>query len=107
MDYSLIALISVMVAAVFAAHTWSSRGWSGRPGSEYHRVFSTAAVGLLFTVAGTIGWDLSHSHGWFQGTTWGDGPIWWQVGLGVTFLALSVVFARRVPARNTQVATPR
>jgi len=70
-----------------------------RAGSEYHRVFSTAAVGLLLLVAGVIGWDLRYSHGWFQGTRWVDGPIWWQVALGAAFLTLAAYFAQRVPAR--------
>jgi len=99
MDYSLVALIGVIVATLFVSTKWHSRGWPGRPGSEYQRVFSTAAVGLLFSVAGVIGWDLRDSHGWFQGTKWMDGPIWWQVGLGAASLALAVFFARRVPSR--------
>jgi hypothetical protein len=99
MDYSLIALIGMIVAALHVSTRWHSRGWPGRPGSEYHRVFSTAAMGLLFGVAGLIGWDLKYSRGWFEGTKWVDGPIWWQVALGAAFLALAAYFAGRVPAR--------
>jgi prolipoprotein diacylglyceryltransferase len=101
MDYSLVVLIGLIVATLFVSTKLNRRGWPGRPGSEYQVVFSTAAVGLLFTVAGAIGWDLSYSHGWFQDTKWVDGPIWWQIGLGVASLALSAFFARRVRPRRT------
>jgi hypothetical protein len=100
MDYQLITLIGVMVATVLVGirtNIWSPT----RPGYEYQRVFSAAAAGLLFLIAGLIGWDLSYSHGWFQGTKWVDGPVWWQIGLGVAFLALAGVWARRVPPRPT------
>jgi len=95
MDYQLIALIGVMVATVLVGiklNLW-------RPGYEYQRVFSTAAAGLLFFIAGLIGWDLSHSHGWFQGTKWVEGPVWWQVSLGFGLLLLAGFWARRVPPR--------
>ncbi len=99
MDYSLIALIGMIVATVFLASSGNNRSWPGRPGFEYHRVFSVGAIGLLYAVAGLIGWDLKYSRGWFQGTRWVDGPIWWQVALGTACLTLAVYFARRVPAR--------
>jgi hypothetical protein len=95
-DYSLIVLVGMIVGTLFISAKLNSREWPGRPGYEYQRVFSLGAIGLLFTVAGVIGWDLSDSHGWFQGTKWVNGPVWWQVGLGVAALALSVLFARRV-----------
>jgi hypothetical protein len=99
MDYQLIALMLIMVATVFIGFT--QRLW-WRPGgrsSEYQRVFSAGAAGLLFTVAGAIGWDLSRSHGFFQGTRWVDGPIWWELGIGVGLLTLAVFWAKRVPTR--------
>ena len=39
---------------------------------------------------------------WFQGTTWVDGPIWWQVGLGTGLVLLAGFWARRVPTRLTR-----
>jgi H+/Cl- antiporter ClcA len=102
MDYSLIVLVGLIVAALGVATKLHSRASSERQGSDYQRVFSTAAIGLLFTVAGVIGWDLRHGHGWFQGTTWVDGPVWWQVGTGVVSLMLSVFFARRVSRRSVR-----
>jgi hypothetical protein len=99
MDYSLVVLAGLIVATFFISTKLQRRAWPGRPGADYQRVFSTAAVGLLFTVAGVGGWDLSHSHGWFQGTKWVDGPVWWQVGVGIASLALSAFFAGRVSPR--------
>lgn len=99
MDYSLIVLVGLIVATLLASRMLHVQAWPGRPGSRYQWVFSMTALGILFTVAGAVGWDLSHSHGWFQGTKWVEGPVWWQVGVGIASLTLSVFFARRVSPR--------
>jgi hypothetical protein len=91
MDYELLTLIG-MIAAVIALGVKLK---PARPRREYQRAFSAAAAGLLFLVAGLVGWDLSHSHGFFQGTRWVSGPIWWQVGLGTAFLLLAGFWFRR------------
>ena len=54
-------------------------------------------VGLWLTVAGVIGWDVKYLRGFFQGMEWVEPPIWWQIGAGVTLLALAVYLARREP----------
>ena len=97
MDYTLIGLLALIVATVVVSTRFHSRSWPGRPGYQYQRVFSVGAFGLWLTIAGVIGWDVSHVRGFFQGTTWVDGPIWWQLGLGTALLALAVFLARRVP----------
>lgn len=97
MDYELIALIGVVVAALIVSTRLHSRSWPGRPGWQYQRVFSVGFGGLLFLIAGLIGWDLTHSHGWFQGTRWVDRPVWWQVALGTGLLLLAGYLARSVP----------
>jgi len=97
MDYELIALIGLVVAALVISTRRHSRSWPGRPGWQYQRVFSVGFGGLLFLVAGLIGWDLTYSHGWFQGTRWVDSPVWWQVTLGTGLLLLAGYWARRVP----------
>jgi hypothetical protein len=99
MDYQLMALVGIFIAVVIVSTRLHSRSWPGRPGWQYQRVFSTGFAGLLFFVAGLIGWDLQYSHGWFQGTKWVDGPIWWQVGIGFALLMLAGYWARRVPPR--------
>jgi hypothetical protein len=107
MDYTLIALIGVIALTLVVSHRYHSRTWSGRPGYQYQRVLSLGVVGLLLTVAGAIGWDVSQAHGLFQGMKWVDGPVWWQIGLGGTLLASAVFMGRRVPANATRTPVVR
>lgn len=102
MDYTLIALIGLIVLALVVSHRYHSRTWSGRPGYRYQRVLSVGVVGLLLAVTGAIGWDVSDAHGLFGGMKWVDGPIWWQLGLGAAMVAVAVVMGRRVPANATR-----
>ena len=67
MDYTLIALIGLIVLTVVVSSRYHSRTWSGRPGHQYQRVITVGILGLWLTVAGAIGWDLSHAHGFFPG----------------------------------------
>lgn len=97
MDYALIALVALMVLTAVVSNRYHSRTWTGRPGYQYQRVITVGALGVWLTVTGAIGLDVSHLRGLFQGTKWVDGPIWWQVGIGVTLLTLAVFLARRVP----------
>jgi hypothetical protein len=107
MDYTLIALMSVVALTLVVSHRYHSRTWSGRPGYQYQRVVAVGVVGLLLTVAGAIGWDVSHAHELFQGMKWVDGPIWWQLGMGVGMVALAVFMGRRVPANATRTPVVR
>ena len=95
MDYELLALIGMMVAAVLVGIRLNLYWWPARGASDYQRVFSAAAVGLLLLVAGLIGWELNNSHGFFQGTRWVDGPVWWQIGTGIGLLLAAAFWARR------------
>jgi hypothetical protein len=101
-DYQLLALLAIMASIVVVA--LKQRMWWGPGGSTSSRqaVISTTAAGLLFFVSGTIGWDLSNSHGFFKGTRWVDGPIWWQMGLGAALLLLATFWARRIPPPKTR-----
>ena len=94
MDFSLVALILLMVATVILSTRHHRRTWANRPRYQYQRVFSLAAFGLWLTVTGAIGRDL---HGLFQGVTPVETPIWWQLALGIALLAAAVFLARRVP----------
>ena len=97
MDYSFVALIALLAATAVLSTRHHRRTWSNRSGHQYQRVFSLGAFGLWLTVAGAIGWDVRHVHGFFQGTKWGNSPIWWQLAFGVALLAVAVFLARRVP----------
>ena len=107
MDYSLIALVGVIVLTLVWSYRHHSRTWSGRPGLRYQRVLSVGIVGLLLAVTGAIGWDVSHAHELFGGMKWVEGPIWWQLGLGVGMVTLAVLMARRVPANATRTPVVR
>lgn len=96
MDYSFVALIALLAVTAILATRQHRRSWSSQSGYQYQRVFSVGAFGLWLTVAGAIGWDVRHVRGFFQGTKWTDPPIWWQLGLGITLLAVAVFLARRV-----------
>lgn len=102
MDYALVALLGLIVLTVVGSNRYHRRTWSGRPGYQYQRVITAAVFGLWLTVAGAVGWDLSHLHGLIQGTRRVDGPIWWQVVLGLGLLALAVFLARRIPPDGTR-----
>ena len=107
MDYALIALIGLIVLALVVSQRYHSRTWSGRPGYRYQRVLSVGVAGLLLAVTGAIGWDVSDAHGLFGGMKWVDGPIWWQLGLGVAMVAVAVFMGRRVPANATRTPIAR
>jgi hypothetical protein len=73
----------------------SSR-WSRRPSNTYSRMFTALAAGGFLVVTGSIGWNVSYLHGFFEGGRWVDGPIWWQIALGVGLLLLGVYWSRRL-----------
>lgn len=66
-----------------------------KPRAEYQRVISAAVFGLLLLVSGFIGWDLRWSHGWFRGTRWVEGQVWWEIAVGAGLLLISVFLAGR------------
>jgi hypothetical protein len=99
-DIQLVGLIALIIIVIIAATRQHRRVWRGRPSWLYQRVFSVGFAGLLFVVSGVMGWDLSHSHGWFRGARWVDAPVWWQIGLGSVLLLLAIVWARRVPTHQ-------
>ena len=107
MDYTLIAPIGLIVLVVVVSTRYHRRTWSSRPGYQYQRVITVAVLGLWLTVAGGIGWDLSTANGLLRGTQWVDGPVWWQIGMGVPLMALAVFMGRRVPANATRSSIVR
>ena len=103
MDYSLLALFGMIIAAMVISTRFHSRSWPGRPGWQYQRVLSVGFFGLLLFIAGLIGWDLRGSSGWFNGAKLVDGPVWSQAAIGAVMLLLAGFWARRVPPRSVSV----
>ena len=101
-DYSLLALIGMLIAAVVVSTRFHSRSWPGRPGWRYQRVLSVGFFGLLLFVGGLIGWDVRGSSGWFNGAKWVDGPLWSQAAIGAAMLLLAGFWARRVPSPSAR-----
>jgi hypothetical protein len=63
---------------------------------KYSRMFSALAAGAALVVTGSIGFDVSYMHGFFEGGRWGSGPVWGQIALGIGFLLLGAYWSRRL-----------
>jgi membrane protein implicated in regulation of membrane protease activity len=50
---------------------------------------------MLFLAAGVSGYTMNKHDAFVAGTRWTDGPIWWQVAVGLVLLAASVWLWRR------------
>jgi hypothetical protein len=57
--------------------------------------FSSTFTSALFLGAGAIGYNLSTSDRFVEGTAWRDGVIWWEVWIGIGLLVFAVVMWRR------------
>ena len=101
-DSQLILLIAMIGAVLLVGIKLKLWWWPGRPGYEYKRVISAGAFGLLFLVAGLVGWTLSTHDAFVARTQWAEGPIWWQVAVGIALLLLAVFWARRVPGATRE-----
>ena len=106
MDYTLIALIALIVLTVVVSTRYQRRSWARRAGYKYQRVITMGVFGLWFTIAGAIGWDVSHVHGLLQGAKWVGGPIWWQIGTGVALLGGAMFLGSRVPPDAPRTTRP-
>ena len=106
MDYTFIGLLALIVGTLVLSIRFNRRTWSGHPGYQYQRVISIGAFGLWLTIAGVIGWDVSHVRGFFQGTKWVDGFIWWQIAFGAALLTLAVFLALRIPTTAPLTSPP-
>jgi uncharacterized membrane protein (UPF0136 family) len=60
-----------------------------------HAAFSTTAFGLLFLVAGSIGYTIKKSNWSFISGTWSDGVVWWEIVYGVIALVFAAYFWRK------------
>ena len=60
-----------------------------------HAAFTFTTFGALFLVAGLIGYTIQKSNWSIIAGSWSDGPVWWEVRLGVVALALAAYFWRK------------
>ena len=60
-----------------------------------HVAFTTTTFGLLFLVAGSIGYTIKKSNWSFISGTWSDGVVWWEVFYGVVALVFAAYFWRK------------
>ena len=93
MDQLVAVLVIVALLVTWELFLYKSSG--GRNRSPLWLAFSTTAAAALFLVAGAIGYTLSKHARFFDGTSWSDGVIWWQVGVGLALLPLAAYFWRR------------
>jgi hypothetical protein len=94
-------LAALVVVALLAGGTWWQHRLSrGRMWDPLWIAFSMTTSACLFVVAGTVGYRLDQRSALLAGNRWADGVIWWQIGFGLVFTALAVVFWRAA-IRNT------
>jgi hypothetical protein len=101
MDLVLLGVLLLSALVLVVIRVRSDMAWRSNPSRSYQSVFSVGSVGLLLTGLGLAGGDMRGSRGWFRGIEWADGPVWWQVGIGLAMLALAVVWARRIVQQTT------
>jgi hypothetical protein len=65
-----------------------------RPGNSLQMAFTTTAVGVLFMVAGVMGYSLDRHERFVSGATWKDHVIWWEIAVGAVALLIAVGFWR-------------
>lgn len=85
---------------------WRQRP-SRKPSPEYSRTFSALFFGLSLIVTGAIGYNVKNMSGAFRGGHWQDGPVWWQLAIGLGLFALGVYWFRRLPGGGWTFVTGR
>jgi hypothetical protein len=60
-----------------------------------HAAFSTTMFGILFLVAGTIGFTIRKNNWSLISGTWSDGVVWWEIVYGVVALVFAAYFWRQ------------
>jgi hypothetical protein len=94
----LLGLLMVGVILVVAHHL--------RPKyNPLHAAFSTTTFGLLFLVAGSIGYTIKKSNWSMIAATRSDGVVWWEVAYGVIALAFAAYFWRKGLNTTTSVSS--
>ncbi len=79
---------------------------SRRPSPKYSRMFSAFAAGAALVVTGSMGFDVSYMHGFFEGGRWAHGPLRGQIALGIGFLLLGAFWSRRLGDQSQERQRP-
>jgi multisubunit Na+/H+ antiporter MnhG subunit len=79
----------ILAVILVACHRWRPKY---RP---LHAAFSATTFGIVFLVAGTIGYTIKKSNWTLVSGTWSDGVVWWEIVYGVVALVFAVYFWRK------------
>ena len=63
--------------------------------NPFSAAFGTTFVAALLLVPGLLGYELHKSDWSIMRVTVGDGPVWWQIYLGLAFVLPAVYFWRK------------
>lgn len=63
--------------------------------NPFPAAFSTTFVAILLIVPGLLGYELHKSDWSFMRLTVSDGPVWWQIYLGLLFVPPAMYFWRK------------
>lgn len=86
-------LIGVLaIAAVLGLATRQRRAERNHP---FSAAFGTTFVAVVMLVPGLLGFELHKSDWSFVRVTVSDGPVWWQVYLGLAFVLPAMYFWRK------------
>jgi hypothetical protein len=86
-------LIGVLViAAVLGVAVWQERHRRNNPWSG---AFGTTFAAVLLLVPGLLGYELHKSNWSIVSVSVTDGPVWWQIYLGLAFVLPAAYFWRK------------
>lgn len=57
--------------------------------------FGTTFAAIIFLVPGLLGYELHKSNWSIMRVTASDGPVWWQINLGLAFVLPAMYFWRK------------
>ena len=63
--------------------------------NPFSAAFGMTFAALLLVVPGVLGYELHKSDWSFMRVTVNDGPVWWQIYLGLAFVLPAVYFWRK------------
>ena len=86
------AAVLTLVAIVAAGMWFQYRLSQGRAWSPLWLAFSSTFAAALFLVSGSIGFRLNRQTTLLATSRWSDSVIWPEVGVGLVFAGLAVLF---------------